>query len=144
MAEIDADLMREARELFARFQKADPINARRKWQSLSADALKANPWKPKGSTNSGLDQVLLQLYDVLIADDPLIQPEAISRVAEAVAAMGPKIYRRHYTVDAIKVRLRRLLGARGGVKRFTTKERNAMKTLRYRAQLAEALMNPPR
>jgi hypothetical protein len=143
MAGIDADLMREARELFARFQKADPANARRKWQSISVHAPKASPWKPKGSTNSDLDQVLLQLYDDWIADDPLIQPEAVSRIADAVAAAGPKIFGRHYTFAAIEMRLRRLLVKRGGVKRFTVKERIKMKQDRDRVQLAKALMNPP-
>jgi hypothetical protein len=87
--------------------------------------------------------VLLQLYDDWIADDPLIQPEAVSRIADAVAAAGPKIFGRHYTVSAIEMRLRRLLLKRGGVKRFTVKERIKMKQDRDRVQLAKALMNPP-
>ena len=85
--------------------------------------------------------MLVQLYDDLIADDPLLQPEAISRIAEAVAAMSPKIYGRHHTRAAIEMRLRRLLGTRGGVKRFTAKERIEMKKLWY---LVQALKNPPR
>ncbi len=141
MAGIDGDLMREARALFARFHEADPKNARRKWQSIAADAPKANPWRPNGSANAHLDQVLLQVYDGVIAEDPLLQPEAVGRVADAVAATSPKIFRRHYTRAAIEMRLRRLLGKRGGVKPFTAKERIEMKKL---WRLAHALKNPRR
>jgi hypothetical protein len=141
MAGIDADLMREARALFAKFHEADPKNARRKWQSIAADAPKANPWRPNGSANPHLDQVLLQVYDGVIAEDPLLQPEAVGRVADAVVKHGLKLFGRHYTYDAIKMRLTRLLNERGGVKRITPKQ---SRELRKKRAIVEILMNPTR
>ncbi len=139
MAGIDADLMREARALFARFQEADLTNAARLWRRIAADAPKLKKGRPKGSADPDGDHLLLRAYDLVVSEDPLLQPEAVNLVSVAFAARAPKIFGRHCEASAIEKRLRRLLNTRGDVKRFPQREKHVMKARWY---LAKALKNP--
>jgi hypothetical protein len=141
MARIDADLMREARALFARFHGADPTNAARQWRRIAADAPKLKKGRPKGSADPTTDEILLDVYDWAKQGPPKLLPKNVSLIAQAIVKQSVESSGRHIQVSAVERRLRRLLIARGE-KRPTQKEIEGMDQAYKMKLLAEALKNP--
>jgi hypothetical protein len=140
MAGIDADLMRAARDLFARFQNADPTNAGRFWKQLAADAPKLEKGRPLGSADPDGDRRLLRFYDLVADFMPEFERGRLSAVARiwfdkyGSTMNGP---------NAGLTKLRRLLEDHGE-KRFTQEERDdiIMASAYARAELAKASGEP--
>ena len=141
MAEIDADLMREARELFAKFQAADATNAGRFWKQVAADAPKLKKGRPPGPARPQADRQLLFYHDLVARGMPELKRGRVSAVARFWADSQYLIIQD----TAAAKKLQRLLDGRGE-ERFTQEEQDhiTLVALYFQGERAKARGEPLR